>query len=77
MFSEEIINWIWLGEILANHIQFAKFAKISPARILRYTIYLCYFFCIHSVYVNLYIAIYIIYTALFLIIPKLFLIIPE
>ena len=26
------IEWIWLGKILANDIQFAKFAKVFPVR---------------------------------------------
>ena len=32
------VEWIWLGKILANGIQFAKFAKVFPARILHYTV---------------------------------------
>ena len=34
-FSE---SGIWLGKILANDVLFAKFANVSPARILRYTV---------------------------------------
>ena len=34
-FSE---SGIWLGKILANDVPFAKFAKVSPARILRYMV---------------------------------------
>ena len=36
------IEWIWLGKILANGVQFAKFAKVFPARILRYTVIMVY-----------------------------------
>ena len=32
---------IWLGETLVNDIHFAKFAKVSPARILGYTVATC------------------------------------
>ena len=34
-FSE---SGIWLGKILVNDVRFAKFTKISPAKILCYTV---------------------------------------
>ena len=34
----EKFNWFWLCEILVNDIQFTKFTKILPARILCHTI---------------------------------------
>ena len=30
---------IWLGKILANGNRFAKFAKVSPTKVLRYTVF--------------------------------------
>ena len=38
-FAKKFKGIIWRGKTLANHWKFAKFAKVFPAKVLRYTVY--------------------------------------